>query len=304
MDVDSEEGEQENDYGEDGFDITMSDTENFRDAYHEAYKLQELMGYMDNMVNDDEKEHCDCLISLVSFDDTLLRPALEVLGMNPNRVDDDGATPLYAAMMHAKPLAVKLLLANGADPFQCDAACWFPMRHQNYETPDAINCSRQLNTFIRDLADKRQTTQQDLQSKARFRMKRVHKYRCLIQNLLEINTLKNTIFTILAEEKQLSKDLGDDVTTLLRGLEPLALYFDHNSVPGVTKLRTDSISQQWYVKNELSRLNWSKDIKMYFTRGVARMEKLHSICMKDKSKFPVNILHMLQYTKALLANCK
>jgi hypothetical protein len=302
MDVDSEEGEKEHDSGEDGVDTTMPDAEDFRNAYYEAYKLCEIMEYMDDMAHHDEKENCDCLFSLVSYDDALLRPALEVLGMNPNKVDDGGDTPLYAAMLHAKPFAVKLLLANGSNPFHCNDVGWFPMG-QGKNTPDSINCSLQLNTFIENLVDKRHTTSKYLEDKARLRMKKVHKYKFLIENLLEINKLKDEIFATMASDEQLYRDL-DDVKTLLHDLEPLALCFDNHSLPGVTKLHTDSTVQQWYIDNELSKINWSQNIKMYFTRGVARMEKLHSICRQDKSRFPVDILHMLTRAKTLLAICE
>lgn len=255
------------------------------DAAYESNELINLMKFMHDMAHHRERKYCDCMCSLITQgENSYLKIALEVMKMSPNKKQKDGNTALHTAMSEASPFALELLLDNGADPFRCNDDGYFPMNHHDESTRNSRRCLLLMDTFIKEKIDRERCELRYLVKAAEKRFEQVRMYRFLIDGLLRIDTLKNQILSTVASNDQPFTDLKG-VKDLLHQLDPLAEYFDYTSVPGVTKLDVDPQVQEWYVIEELSKLNWSKDIDKYFALGVARMSELHDICKRDPSRW-------------------
>jgi len=139
------------------------------------------------------------------------------------------------------------------------------------------------------------------------RNQKIKKYKKVVTGLLEIDNMKNKIFTILESgESPAIFENPKDLITLLHRIDPIASYFKNETIPGVTQLQieADGEVQDWYIRKELSKRNWSHDIELYFIRGVKIMKMLHIICQQDKGWYAQDILPELQQAQGLLNNVR
>ena len=302
---------------------TSNDGFKFDEYYNQAHDLLATMDYMVLITNDKNREDWDCIHGLITYDYRLIACALVVLGMNPNKVDANGDTALHAAITNVCPGSVKLLLANGADPFQCNNNGVFPMDILGWNSYGAMECSEMMNSFISDLVYKLKNKRtpkisnqyvvniactdaeniDNMKQHVQLRNKKIEKYKKVVTSLLEIDNLKNKIFTILESgESPTIFENPKDLITLLHRIDPIVSYVDDESIPGVTQLHieADKEVQDWYLRKELSRRNWSHDIELYFTRGVKIMKMLHIICHQDQHRYARDILPMLKRAQGLL----
>ena len=299
----------------------------FDKYYSQARDLLATMEYMHLITNDENRRDWDCIYGLITKDYRLIECALGVLGMNPNKVDADGNTALHAAITNVCPRSLKLLLANGADPFQCNNDGFFPMDSLRRDSRYAIQCSDMMDIFISDLVYtlKNKLTRKNgnqyvvkiactdtenvdnMKRHVQRRNQKIKKYKKVVTGLLEIDNMKNKIFTILESgESPAIFENPKDLITLLHRIDPIVSYFKNETIPGVTQLQieADGEVQDWYIRKELSKRNWSHDIQLYFIRGVKIMKMLHIICQQDKVGYAQDILPQLQQAQGLLNNVR
>ena len=286
----------------------------------DAHTLLELMKYMYNIAYDDRKMDWDCIHGLMNFNCSLIQPALEVLGMDPNTVNENGNTALHSAILFGEPQVLKWLLANGADPFKCNDKHAFPMAFLERNSRIGIACGDIMNLFIHnliyDLKNKLKLKNYNktivsayiddagnidrLQKQSIHRSQEVEKYRSLISGLLEIERIKNKKLALIASNGQLFSEL-QEITTMLHKLDTIESVFDYESVPGVPLLHGfDKDLQDWYIREELSKRSWKHHIRLYFTRCVHIMKKLHIILEHDEHKYAYDILPFVIEAKELL----
>ena len=275
---------------------------NAKRASREANTLIEMMEYMNEMAPQHERNHHDYIYHLASKGKySLIKIALEVMKMNPNRRDKHGKTSLDAAMSNSRPDALQLLLDKGADPFRCNNDGRFCMDYNAGNSANAVLCRERMNEFVRVFLDRHQTTLPRLKGQANYRMKKVDEYRSIVKGLLDIDEIKKEILHTIESDRELFTDLKK-VTELLHGFDPVESVFDY-SVPGVTTLDPHPKMQEWYVDEEVCRLNWSHDIKHYFTLVVERMNELDSICKLDTSPNAINLLQHVREANRFLVKC-
>jgi ankyrin repeat protein len=271
------------------YDKKKSLAENIKNSRNNADKLLETMRYMKKRANDHDNMDLDFIFALISFNDSLIETALEVLKLSPNKVSDNGKTALYAAIICQSPKAVQCLLKNGADPFQCNISGIFPMHYMTTNSPRNIRCSNIMHDFIRDLIDKEHVSDQEfLEHRAWYKMKAVESYRIIVTSLLDIENSKNKILREIESNQRLFQNLNN-VKSFLHQLDDLEHVFDYDSFPGMTLIevsqdykKINPRVQEWYAHEEFCKIHWSHDIHKYFSLGVNRMKWLRHICSFDK----------------------
>ena len=299
---DNPDGEMHEDYIDD-IEVTKLTRDDFEDYGLEANRLIAAMKYMDKMAHHPDKEHDDCIYYMISYRAELLQPALEVMKMKSNHVDDGGNNPLFAAMDAKSPYAIMLLLKNHCDPFRCNYNAEFAFDDITGNSADAILCRQRMNVFLDNFVLGRQSDVKHFEDKAVQRMRKVKKYGKLIEGLSDILFIKNKISNIIDSDTEFSADLKK-VRELMDGLDAIAEILNYTSVPGVTLLQAEPKVEESYIDDELCRLNWSKDIEHYFTLGVERMTWLERICKHDTRRFHEDIGALLKNAEDLLTNCK